>query len=388
MLIGLVGAPNKGKSTLFSAITTVDAEIADYPFTTIKPNMGVGYVAANCPESAIGAKCNPRNSLCSGSRRMVPISIIDVAGLVPGASLGKGMGTQFLNDLIAADALIQVVDVSGKSDLNGNPCDWSDPSLEVEMVFRELTEWVSGIITRHAASILKRQDGAKALTEVLSGFGTDVEEIEMAASANNLSLSSIKWDADSVRRFSSTFLKLNKPIAIAANKLDKAGQGKLTELKKKLEGYNVIGCSGEMELALRKASKNGTISYAPGSDFFNVKTALDSSKSAALSYILDFIKRNGGTGVDALMNAVVFGLMEQIVVYPVENENKWTDRYGNVLPDAILMDKGSTAMDLARKVHTEMAEHMLYAINARTKERLSKEYRLADGDVIKIVSSK
>ena len=139
MQIGIVGAPNKGKSTIFSALTMVEAEIAPYPFTTIKPNFGMAYATRPCVERELGVKCAPRNSLCISGVRHLPVSIVDVAGLVPGAHFGKGMGNQFLNDLIGADMLIHVVDLSGRTDAEGNPGEGFDPAEEVRMVREEMT---------------------------------------------------------------------------------------------------------------------------------------------------------------------------------------------------------------------------------------------------------
>jgi ribosome-binding ATPase len=75
-----------------------------------------------------------------------------------------------------------------------------------------------------------------------------------------------------------------------------------------------------------------------------------------------------------------------VVVYPIEDENKLTDKNGNVLPDAYLVPKDSTAKDLADKVHEELGKGFLYAIDARSKQRLGAEYKMKDRDVIKIVS--
>ncbi|WP_456420251.1 TGS domain-containing protein, partial [Methanocaldococcus infernus] len=75
-----------------------------------------------------------------------------------------------------------------------------------------------------------------------------------------------------------------------------------------------------------------------------------------------------------------------IVVYPVEDENKFSDKEGNVLPDAFLMRKGDTARDLAYKIHTDLGERFLYAIDARKKIRLGADYELKHNDIIKIVA--
>src|ERR1700733_5596765 len=127
MLIGIVGAPNKGKSTLFSALTLNDVAIADYPFTTIDPNLGIAYATRECPCKLMDKRCNARNSLCIDGTRKIPVNVVDVAGLVEGAHIGKGMGNKFLNDLAGADALVMVADASGTTDSAGLKSQNSDP---------------------------------------------------------------------------------------------------------------------------------------------------------------------------------------------------------------------------------------------------------------------
>jgi len=385
--VGIVGAPNKGKTTIFSALTMVEAEIAPYPFTTIRPNIGVAYATKPCVDKELGVKCTPKNSLCIHGVRHIPVNITDVAGLVPDAHLGKGMGNQFLNDLMGADALIHVVDLSGKTDVHGNPCDGCKPEDDVRMVSDEVTAWLSGIIARHVKAIARRADGASALKELLSGFNASEEQIRQAAESSSLSTSQISWSDEDTRRFSGALLRLSKPTIVAANKLDMSKDGSLAELKKRLNDYTVIGCSGAIELALRKAGSGGTIDYVPGSAGFDLKGKVSPDQERALDYMAGYLKKNNGTGVQDLMNTAVFKVLGNIVAYPVEDENKYTDHYGNVLPDAILLKKGSKAVDLAGKIHTDLAKSMLYAVDARRKMRLGKDYELKDNDVIKIVSA-
>ena len=388
MLIGMVGAPNKGKSTIFSAITESEVDIADYPFTTIKPNLGVAYATSECPDKSLGIKCHPRNSACIDGTRLIPLNVIDVAGLVPGASLGKGMGSQFLNDLVNSEALIQVVDVSGETGVDGNPCSGCDPSEEVKMVYDELVQWLSNIIKKHLSSLSRRKDGSAALAEMLSGFGANSEKIQEIADSCGLPLSNIAWDEEAVTTFAEKFIISNKPFLVAANKLDKSNAGKLEALISKLPGHVVVGCSGAIELALKKASKNGLISYSTWKKTFEIIGKPSIEQNKALSYMMNYVKEHNGTGIQEIINKCVFGLLDNIVVYPVENENKYTDHFDNVLPDAILLKKGSTALDLAASIHTDLSKHMLYAIDARTKNRLSKEYVLQNNDIIKIVSTR
>ncbi|MEM0074318.1 MAG: redox-regulated ATPase YchF [Candidatus Micrarchaeaceae archaeon] len=387
MLIGIIGAPNKGKSTIFSALTLVKAEIADRPFTTIKPNYGIAYATTKCVDSELGVKCTPRNSYCTNGVRQIPINIIDVAGLVPGAHLGKGMGNQFLNDLIQADALIQVVDISGKTDMYGNSCEYCDPAEEVFMVSDELADWLAGIISKHMNTISKRSDGDIALKEVLSGFNISLEQIRLAADTNYLSTSQISWGPEDTKKFADSLMRISKPVIIAANKLDKVSDTQLDELRNKLKEYTVIGCSGAMELALRQAAKGNYIEYIPGSQTFEVKGTLTSEQQGALERIKEYLKAHNTTGVQELINKAVFDVLKEIVVYPVEDENKYTDHDGNILPDAILMKSGSVAYDLAEKIHTSLAKGMLYAIDAKSKLRLARNYVLKNNDVIKIVSA-
>ena len=330
MLIGIVGAPNKGKSTLFSALTMNEVAIADYPFTTINPNKGVAYATRKCVHEELHVKCSPKNPFCVGGIRMLPINIEDVAGLVEGASEGKGMGNQFMNDLSNSDCLIIVTDASGKTDPFGNRAEASDPALDVRMVQQEIAKWVAD----------------------------------------------------------RTIPKSTKPSIIAANKFDAPGADKnVNALKAVFGADNVIGCSGAVELALRKAAKQGIIDYIPGTGSFKiVKDDISKEQREALDYMQNFLKTKG-TNVQELLNKAAFELLDLIVVYPVEDEHKYADHFGNVLPDAILIKRGSTAMQLAEKIHTDIAKGMLYAIDARTKMRLAKDHVLRDNDVIKIVSA-
>lgn len=386
MLIGIIGAPNKGKSTLFAALTMADVAIADYPFTTIKPNHGVAYVPRKCVEVELKVKCTPKNSACENGIRYIPVNVVDVAGLVPGAHLGKGMGNQFLNDAIAADVLIQVVDLTGKTDQNGNHCEYSNPADEVRMISDELAYWMKDIIKKHLSAISKRSDGANAIADALTGLRISADQITDAANRSNLTLSNVSWGDKEMESFSRNLLSMSKPIIVAANKMDVAKPDAFEKLKAELPEYRIVPCSAAVELALKKAERSKVIKYFQAERRFDVVGTADADQKRALEYMKGFIAKNG-TGVAELLREAVFNIMRMIVVYPVEDENKYTDHFGNVLPDAILVREGSTAMDLAGIVHTDLAKHMLYAIDAKKKMRVNKEHVLKEDDVLRIVSA-
>lgn len=120
-LIALVGKPSSGKSTTLNSLTDATAKVGNFPFTTIDPQKAIGFLQIPCACARFGLedRCKPNYGSCVQGRRSVPIELLDVAGLVPGAHLGKGLGNQFLDDLRHADALIHVVDVSGTTDAEG-----------------------------------------------------------------------------------------------------------------------------------------------------------------------------------------------------------------------------------------------------------------------------
>ena len=144
MLVGIVGKPSCGKSTFFKACTLAEVGIANYPFTTIKPNHAIGFVKVRDPALDFGKRSNPRVGYVNGDWRFVPVDLIDVAGLVPGAHEGEGMGSQFLSDLNQADALIHVIDISGSVNAKGEavaPLSY-DPLNDVRFLEEELQRWV------------------------------------------------------------------------------------------------------------------------------------------------------------------------------------------------------------------------------------------------------
>ncbi len=395
MEIGVVGKPNVGKSTFFSAATLTKVEIASYPFTTIDANRGVMYVRATCPHEEFGMECNPRNSRCESGIRLVPVEAIDVAGLVPDAHKGKGLGNKFLDDLRQASALIHIVDASGSTDSEGNPCDVGehDPLEDVTFLEREINYWVNGIISKdwHKLSKQIELSGTKVeriLAEKLTGLGIAEGQIYAALRDAHLGEKTTQWSEDDLLNLSHHIRKHSKPMIIAANKCEIAPEENLTKLSE-LSDYIVIPTCAEVELALRRAAKAGLIDYLPGSNDFKITPGkeLPDSQRKALTKIEHILEKIGDTGVQRCIEEAVFKLLDLIVVYPVEDESKLTDKEGRVLPDAHLMKRGATAVDLAYKVHTDLGKNFIRAIDTRTKRVVGHDHELSDGDVIKIVAN-
>ncbi|MDG6985878.1 MAG: redox-regulated ATPase YchF [Nitrososphaerota archaeon] len=397
MLVGVVGKPNVGKSTFFAAATLKDVPIADYPFTTIKPNVGVAHLVSECVCKEMGVTDAPRNSSCVNGTRHIPVRIVDVAGLVEGASAGKGLGNQFLDDLRQADALIHVVDASGSTDIEGKKvaAGSHDPIEDIQMVEREFDLWMFGILKRdwEKATRSLEQTGGKIidhLAERLSGLSVSPADVEQVLLRMRLRTEKPSlWTDEQLMQFVAETRKLTKPSLLAANKADLPTSPQYIEMLRKT-GKEVVPCASEAELLLRRAAEHGLVDYIPGSAGFTVRDGakLTSAQAGALKMVEEKVmKAYGGTGVQDAINRSFFDLLKAIVVYPVEDETKLTDKEGRVLPDAFVMRGGSTALDLARTVHSELAEGFLYAIDARTGKRLAADHLLRNREIVKIVSS-
>ena len=388
--IALAGKPNAGKSTFYTAATRADVDVANYPFTTIDANRGVTHARTECPCLTRDERCG--NDNCHDGKRYVPIELLDVAGLVPGAHEGKGLGNQFLDELTNADAIVNVVDASGGTNAEGEPVETGshDPIEDIDFIEEEMDLWLAGIVDRNWESIERKSrspgfDIDEALADMLTGFGAT--EAEVAASLREVEYpeNPADWTDEHREALARDVRERTKPIIVAANKIDIAPEEnveRLLELDKP-----VIPTTAEGELALRRAAENGLIEYDPGDETIAIGDDVNDAQREALEGIADTMDEWGGTGVQAVLDYAVYDLLDHLTAYPVEDASKWSDGSGNVLPDAFLLPDGSTPVDLAYTVHSDIGDGYLHAVNAKSNREISEEYELEEGDVIKIVST-
>jgi len=397
-IVGLVGKANVGKSTFFGAATLKPVEIAGFPFTTIKADMGVAYVRTPCVCQEMGVTDNPQNSACVDGVRLIPVDLIDTPGLIPGAHMGKGLGNQFLDEVRRADALIVVADASGMTDINGQVCDplAHDPIEDVQMFENEFDLWLTALIrkdwdriSRTAQSV--KEHIAKHMEVKLTGLGINRYQITQAVNEAGLNgFNSANWTDEEFNKFIVQLRKTSKPLIVAANKADREGADKNVERIREA-GYLVVPTCAEAELALRRAAEAGLVDYTPGDKDFKINNPekLNKSQLAALERIRERVfQKYGGTGLQEVLNTAFYSLLDMITVYPVEDAEKLTNHQGHVLPDCFLVPKGTTAKQFAGVIHTELAESFIHAIDARSKRRLGDTYILENNDIIQIVSAK
>ena len=401
LIIGIIGKPSSGKSTFLNASCLTNAKVSELPFTTITPNKGIAYVKTQCMCQKLNIKDNPQNSFCINGNRFIPINLLDVAGLVPDAHKGKGLGNKFLNDLSKADVLLHILDITGSLDKSGNLIKEgeNDPYEDILFLEEEINLWFKNIIEREdwnkfiKTFAREKREFMEELYKRLSGIKVNKREILAALKKADLEdKSPNEWNEKNIYDFSEKLRGISKPIIVIANKIDKEiGVENLEKLKEKYD-RPIVPCSALAEYYLRKYNEDKIIDYIPGSNDFNLiqSDMLSVKELDALNNIkLKILNRYDETGVQKALNHATFEVANQICVYPVSDLNSFSDNNGNVLPDVMLIKKGTLLREFVReKIHTDLADNFMFGIDAITKKRLGENYELKHNDIIKIVTSK
>lgn len=397
MQIGIVGKANVGKSTFFKALTLADILIANYPFATIKPNHGVAFVKIDCVCGELNTQCNPRIGMCVNKKRFVAVDVLDVAGLVPGAHEGKGMGNQFLDDIRQADALIHVVDFSGGTNEKGevvNP-GTHDPAFDIQFLEKELDMWILGILKRgwdkFARQIQQeKQEVFIPLAKQLSAFKITEDLVKVGINDLKLDpLQPLKWTEENLMALATFFRRKTKPMVIAANKMDvPTSQANFDRITKQFPEHIIVPVSAESELALKEAANKQLISYIPGDASFKLSEKLSEGQRKALEFIQkNVLDKYQGTGVQRVINAAVFDLLHYVAIFP-GGTGKLGDKFGNILPDCFLLPPSSTAIDFANHIHTDLAKNFVAAVDVRARRKIGRDTQLKHRDIVEIMTSK
>lgn len=391
--VGLVGKPSVGKSTFFNAATMNDVPEGAYPFTTIDPSVGEAYVRVDCAAPEFDTECTPSVGYCDDGTRFVPVKLVDVAGLIPGAHEGHGLGNQFLTDLNGADALVHVVDFSGATDAEGEPTDDHDPRDDIDFLEDELDQWYLEILGKGLDKYADAYDTAATdievvLAEQMSAFRTNKDEIKRLIRRCDLSFDPATWDASDEFTLAREIRKATKPILVAANKMDtpaaQANWDKITT-DPEYEHLTFVPTSAHAEKALKTASEPGVVDYTPGDDAFEIVGEVSAEQERGLAAIEEFLAEYGGSGVQTAIETALFDVLGIFPVFPGSADGR-ADPEGE-FRDCFLLPDGATTADFAHHIHSDIGDGLLHGVDCRDGRQIGSDHELTPRDVIELVTT-
>ncbi|EPY51110.1 GTP binding protein [Schizosaccharomyces cryophilus OY26] len=367
ILIGFVGKPSSGKSTMLNALTDATAKTGNFTFTTIEPNRAIGYAQVNCACSRFGLvdQCRPIYGGCKNGKRSIPIQLLDVAGLIPGAHTGKGLGNKFLDDLRHANALVHVVDVSGTTDAEGKACRGYDPSVDIEWLYNEMTAWIGTNLKEKWPNTRRRHIASKAnpvhtLQSQFSGYGSNPTITAKVLDSLHLNAPLESWDEATLDRIVGRFVDIKFPTVIALNKIDHPdSDANISKIARREDPNRLVLASAVSEVFLRRLAKQGFVNYEEGSEFVDTieefpdsgLKPLSESLRTKITDIQDMVLfRHGSTGVCNVL-ARAIELLDLVPVYPVKNIHNFSNNPNDgVFKDCVLVKQGTTAGQVAQIV--------------------------------------
>jgi ribosome-binding ATPase YchF (GTP1/OBG family) len=366
-----------------------------YPFTTIDPAIGEAYVRVACAAPEFDETCTPDTGYCNHGTRYVPVKLVDVAGLVPGAHEGRGLGNQFLTDLNEADVLVHVVDFSGTTDIEGETTEDHDPRQDIDFLEDELDQWYVGILGKGIEKYENRYQGTEdhsievELADQMSAFGTNKDEIKQVILALDLELDPDAWDETDREELAREIRTRTKPMAIAANKMDTPeAQANWDEITgdPEYDHLEFVAASAHAEKALKNAAEQGVVDYDAGDDDFDIVGDVSGEQEAGLEQIREFVTGYGGTGVQQAIETALFDELGVIAVFP-GGADSMGDEQGRVMRDCFLLPTGATTSDFAYHLHSDIGDGLLHGLNCRTKRQLGGDTELDHRAVVELVTT-
>ena len=334
--------------------------------------MGYLQIDCACARYDLSDKCSPNHGSCQDGRRSVPIELLDVAGLVPGAHEGKGLGNKFLDDLRHADALVHVVDVSGTTDAEGKATRGYDPAQDIVWLRSEIVQWIQGNLMEKWGSIKRRHVAVKAtavetLQAQFSGYGSTASVVARTLDRLDLKEPLEQWSDETISKVVNAFTDEKFPTVFALNKIDHADADKnVSKIAKMQDPNSIVLCSAISEVFLRRLVKQGFIKYIEGGEFVDTREDLiaagdpnggglkemDEKLKNRLENLRDMVLyRFGSTGVVQVLSKAA-ELLGLVPVFPVRNITTFssgTGRVNAVFRDCVLVKKNTTVGQVARK---------------------------------------